>query len=95
MHAVRKDAVAERKKKAKKRQDTELSSSETDAIRTFVTDIVDLTDPETLNKLTDTSEDETEENWRKVGQEILKHVPETGRSATQKIQVSKFKNFFL
>ena len=49
-----------RKGEVKKRQDTELSSSETEAVRAFVTDIVDLTVPETLNQLTDTSEDKVE-----------------------------------
>ena len=79
VHAVR-NMHGGGKKKAKKRQGTDLNSSETDAVRTVVTEIIDKIDPEILDKLANTSEDETKENWRKIGQEILKQVPETGRS---------------
>ena len=53
------------KKKTKKRQDTESSSLETDAVRNVATKFAEKTDPEMLDKLS-----ETQENWRKIGQEV-------------------------
>ena len=90
-HAVRKMPDGGRKK-AKKSQDTELTSSETDAV---MTGVVNQTDPEMMNKLADMSEEETEEEaLRTVGQAISKQVPSIGRNATEKI-LSELKNSIL
>ena len=56
VHAVRR-MQGGGKKKAKKSQDTELSSSETD---TLAAEVMDQTDPETMSRLADMSEEETE-----------------------------------
>ena len=86
-HAVRKMPGGGRKK-SKQSQDTELTSSETDAV---MTGVVNETDPEMMNKLADMSEEETEEALRTVGQAISKQVPSIGPNATQKIP-SELKN---
>ena len=86
-HAVRK-MPGGGKKKAKKSKDTELTSSETDAV---MTGVVNQKDPEMMNKLADMSEETEEEALRTVGQAISKQVPSIGRNATEKI-LSELKN---
>ena len=86
-HAVRKMPDGG-KKKAKRSQDTELTSSKNGRCHDGSCD------PEMMNKLADMSEEETEEALRTVGQAISKQVPSIGRNATEKI-LSELKNSIL
>ena len=70
------------KKKAKKSQDTELSSSETD---TLAAEVMDQTDPEVMRRLADMSEGETESVLKAIEQAISKNAPSLGRSGAERI----------
>ena len=78
VHAVRR--MQGGSKKAKKSQDTELSSSDTD---TVATGVMNQPDPEMMSKLADMSDEETEEALRSIEQAISKQVPSIGRGATE------------
>ena len=80
VHAVRR--MQGGSKKAKKSQDIELSSSETD---TVATGVMNQPDPEMMSKLADMSDEETEEALRSIEQAISKQVPSKGRGATERI----------
>ena len=70
------------KKKAKKSQDTELSSSESD---TLAAEVMDQTDPEVMSRLADMSEGETDSVLKAIEQAISKNAPSLGRSGAERI----------
>ena len=90
VHAVRR-MQGGGNRKAKKSQDTELSSSEMDTVATAV---MNQTDPEMMSKLADMSDEETEEALRSIEQAISKQVPSIGRGATESI-LSELKDSIL
>ena len=90
VHAVRR-MQGGGKRKAKKSQDTELSSSETD---TVATEVMNQTDPEMMSKLADMSDEETEEALGAIEQAISKQVPSIGRGVTERI-LRELKNAIL
>ena len=81
VHAVRR-MQGGGKKKAKKSQDTELSSSETD---TLAAEVMDQTDSEVMSRLADMSEGETESVLKAIEQVISKNAPSLGRSGAERI----------
>ena len=81
VHAVRR-MQGRGKKKAKKSQDTELSSSETD---TLAAGVVDQADPDLMGKLADMSEEETENVLKAIEQSVSKDASRLTRSGAERI----------
>ena len=81
VHAVRR-MQGGGKKKAKKSQDTELSSSETD---TLAAGVMDQADPDLMGKLADMSEEETENVLKAIEQSVSKDAPRLTRSGAERV----------
>ena len=81
IHAVRR-MQGGGKKKAKKSQDTELSSSETD---TLAAGVMNQTDPDLMGKLADMSEEETENVLKAIEQSISKDASRLTRSGAERV----------
>ena len=81
IHAVRR-MQGGGKKKAKKSQDTELSSSETD---TLAAGVMDQADPDLMGKLADMSEEETENVLTAIEQSVSKDASRLTRSGAERV----------
>ena len=81
IHAVRR-MQGGGKKKAKKSQDTELSSSETD---TLAAGVMDQADPDLMGKLADMSEEETENVLKAIEQSVSKDASRLTRSGAERV----------
>ena len=81
VHAIRR-MQGGGKKKQKKSQDTELSSSETD---TLAEKVMNGTDPEMMNRLADMSEEDSENMLKIIEQAISKDAPWLARNGAERI----------